>query len=67
MKDKGEKMKVVKKLVEKGKKQGALTYQEIMDELDEVDITPEQIEKIYEVLESYRSNWSNRGRARGNN
>lgn len=52
MKDKGEKMKVVKKLVEKGKKQGALTYQEIMDELDEVDITPEQIEKIYEVLES---------------
>ncbi|SHI01738.1 RNA polymerase primary sigma factor [Clostridium collagenovorans DSM 3089] len=52
MKDKGEKMKVVKKLVEKGKKQGTLTYQEIMDELDEVDITPDQIEKIYEVLES---------------
>ncbi|MEG2353391.1 MAG: RNA polymerase sigma factor RpoD [Clostridium sp.] len=52
MKDKGEKMKIVKKLVDKGKKQGTLTYQEIMDELEEVDITPEQIEKIYEVLES---------------
>jgi RNA polymerase primary sigma factor len=52
MKDKSAKMQVVKKLIEKGKKTGTLTYKEIMDELDEIDLSPEQIEKIYEVLES---------------
>lgn len=52
MKDKSAKMQIVKKLIEKGKKSGTLTYKEIMDELDEVDLSPEQIEKIYEVLES---------------
>lgn len=52
MKDKAEKMKVVKNLIDKGKKKGSLTYQEIMNELEDIDITPEQIEKIYEVLES---------------
>ncbi len=52
MKDKNAKMQLVKKLIEKGKKNGSLTYKEIMDELDEVDLSPEQIEKIYEVLES---------------
>lgn len=52
MKDKSAKMQIVKKLIEKGKKNGTLTYKEIMDELDEIDLSPEQIEKIYEVLES---------------
>ncbi len=52
MKDKSAKMQIVKKLIEKGKKNSTLTYKEIMDELDEVDLSPEQIEKIYEVLES---------------
>ena len=52
MKDKSAKMQIVKKLIEKGKKSGTLTYKEIMDELDEIDLSPEQIEKIYEVLES---------------
>lgn len=52
MKDKGAKMQLVKKLIEKGKKNGTLTYKEIMDELDEIDLSPDQIEKIYEVLES---------------
>ncbi|AKA70638.1 RNA polymerase, sigma 70 subunit, RpoD subfamily [Clostridium scatologenes] len=52
MKDKSAKMQIVKKLIEKGKKTGTLTYKEIMDELDEIDLSPEQIEKIYEVLES---------------
>nr|WP_242950831.1 RNA polymerase sigma factor RpoD [Clostridium felsineum] len=45
-------MKIVKNLIDKGKKNGSLTYKEIMDELQEVDLGPEQIEKIYEVLES---------------
>ncbi len=52
MKDKSAKMAIVKRLIEKGKKSGTLTYKEIMDELDEIDLSPEQIEKIYEVLES---------------
>ena len=52
IKDKGAKMQIVKKLIEKGKKTGTLTYKEIMDELEEIDLSPEQIEKIYEVLES---------------
>ena len=52
LKDKGSKMGLVKKLIEKGKKSGSLTYKEIMDELEEIDLNPEQIEKIYEVLES---------------
>lgn len=51
-KEKNEKMKIVKNLIDKGKKSGSLTYKEIMDELQEVDLGPEQIEKIYEVLES---------------
>ncbi|MCR3758184.1 RNA polymerase sigma factor RpoD [Clostridium felsineum] len=51
-KEKNEKMKIVKNLIDKGKKNGSLTYKEIMDELQEVDLGPEQIEKIYEVLES---------------
>ena len=45
-------MAIVKNLIEKGKKNGTLTYKEIMDEIDEIDLNPEQIEKIYEVLES---------------
>ena len=52
IKDKSAKMNIVKKLIEKGKKSGTLTYKEIMDELEEIDLNPEQIEKIYEVLES---------------
>jgi len=39
-------------LLEKGKPKGMLTYQEIMDAFEEVDIDPEQIEKIYETLEN---------------
>ena len=52
IKDKNARMAIVKRLIDKGKKSGSLTYKEIMDELDEIDLTPEQIEQIYEVLES---------------
>ena len=51
-KDRTNKMVIVKSLIEKGKKNGTLTYKEIMDEIDHIDLGPEQIEKIYEVLES---------------
>ncbi|KKM09070.1 RNA polymerase sigma factor RpoD [Clostridiales bacterium PH28_bin88] len=40
----------VKELVEKGKKRGMLTYREIMDALQGIDLTPEQIDEIYEHL-----------------
>ncbi|HAK41533.1 MAG TPA: RNA polymerase sigma factor RpoD, partial [Clostridium sp.] len=48
MKDKAGKIAIVKKLVEKGKKKGNLTYKEIMDEVEGIELNPEQIEKIYE-------------------
>ncbi|WP_423244361.1 RNA polymerase sigma factor RpoD [Desulfofundulus thermobenzoicus] len=43
-------MDVVKELIEKGKKRGVLTYSEIMDSLQGADLTPEQIDDIYEKL-----------------
>lgn len=45
-------MVVVKQLIDQGKKSGFLTYKEIMDSLETVELGPEQIEKIYEILES---------------
>ena len=50
--DRNNRMSIVKNLLDKGKKNGALTYQEILDEVENIDLSPEQIEKIYEVLES---------------
>lgn len=52
MKNNNNKMSFVKQLIEKGKKNGTLTYKEIMDSLEEIDLSPEQIEKVYEILES---------------
>lgn len=46
------KMVIVKELIDRGKKSGFLTYKEIMDSLENIELTPEQIEKIYEILES---------------
>jgi RNA polymerase primary sigma factor len=46
------KMTIVKQLIDQGKKSGFLTYKEITDSLETVELIPEQIEKIYEILES---------------
>lgn len=46
------KMTYVKELVDKGKKNGTLTYKEIMDTFEEVEMDPEQIDKLYEYLET---------------
>jgi RNA polymerase primary sigma factor len=46
------KISKIKELIEKGKAKGVLTYKEIMDMLEDVDLQPEQIEKVYETLES---------------
>ncbi|MDD4334750.1 MAG: RNA polymerase sigma factor RpoD, partial [Desulfotomaculaceae bacterium] len=40
----------VRELIEKGKKRGILTYNEIMDGLQGIELTPEQIDEIYEKL-----------------
>lgn len=43
---------IIKELIEKGKKKGNLSYKEIADTLEEIDIEADQIEKIYEMIES---------------
>jgi RNA polymerase primary sigma factor len=42
----------VRELIVKGKKRGVLTYNEILDSLQGTDLTPEQIDDIYEKLAS---------------
>ena len=42
----------VRELLETGKAKGTLTYKEIMDQLVEVELEPEQFEKILETLET---------------
>ena len=48
----GEKKFNIKDLIEKGKQKGSLTNTEIMEALEDVDYDIEQIEKLYETLES---------------
>lgn len=43
---------ILKDLVEKGKSKGMLTYKEIIDAFEEVELQPDQIEKIYETVEN---------------
>lgn len=41
----------IRKLLEKGKEEGSLTYDEIMDSLEKIDLSSEQIDEIYEYLD----------------
>jgi RNA polymerase primary sigma factor len=43
---------ILKELVEKGKSKGMLTYKEIMDAFEEIELEPDQIEKVYETMEN---------------
>src|SRR5690606_30506587 len=43
-------MESIEELVERGKQQGSLTYREIMDALQDAEISPEQIDEIYDRL-----------------
>ena len=47
-----QKVEFVKDLIDKGKKRGMLTYNEIMDTLEEVDLDKDQVEEVYDNLES---------------
>lgn len=44
-------MEAVKKLIAKGKKDGILTYNEVIDSLEEINLDTDQIEEIYQNLE----------------
>lgn len=41
----------VKELINKGKKNGMLTYDEIMNTLEDIDLNSDQIEKVYDTFE----------------
>lgn len=45
-----EKKNVIKALVEKGKEKGSLTYNEINEELDKLELTQEQISSVYDEI-----------------
>ncbi|MBB6217899.1 RNA polymerase primary sigma factor [Anaerosolibacter carboniphilus] len=45
-------IETVKDLIDKGKKRGMLTYNEIMDTLEEIDLDKEQVEEVYDNLAS---------------
>ncbi|MCL2748164.1 MAG: RNA polymerase sigma factor RpoD [Oscillospiraceae bacterium] len=47
-----EKKAVIKVLIEQGKKNGKLTDKELMDALEELDFDSDQIDKLYDTLES---------------
>ncbi|MDR0672028.1 MAG: RNA polymerase sigma factor RpoD, partial [Oscillospiraceae bacterium] len=47
-----EKKAVIKELIELGKKKGKLTDKELMGALEELDFDSEQIDKLYDTLES---------------
>lgn len=47
------KKQVIKDLIERGKKKNMLSYKEIMDTLEEIEMSPDQIEKIYENIENF--------------
>ncbi|HEX6970877.1 MAG TPA: RNA polymerase sigma factor RpoD [Limnochordia bacterium] len=42
----------VNELMQRGKKSGVLSYQEIMDTLQDIELSPEQIDEIYEKFAS---------------
>ena len=44
-------MSIMRGILVKGRASGALTYQELMDAFEDIELDPEQIEKIYEILE----------------
>lgn len=52
VKEDNKKTESVKQLIELGKKRGILTYKEIMDTLQGIELTPDQIDEIYEHLAS---------------
>ena len=47
-----EKKKDIKReLIENGKKKGVLTFKEISDAFEDIEVTPEEIERLYDIFE----------------
>ena len=46
------KVKMVSELIEMGKKSGVLSYKDIADKLADIPMDPNQMEKVYEILEN---------------
>ena len=47
-----EKKKDIKReLIEKGKKKGVITFKEISDAFEDIEVTPEEIERLYDIFE----------------
>ena len=44
-------MSIIRTMMDKGRATGTLTYTEFMDAFEDVELEPDQIEKIYEILE----------------
>ncbi len=42
---------ITKELIEKGKRKGVLSYKEITDSFDELEISPEDVEHLYDKIE----------------
>jgi RNA polymerase primary sigma factor len=40
----------IKELINKGKRKGIISYREIMDSLEQIELTAEQIDEVYETL-----------------
>lgn len=40
----------IKELIAKGKRKGIISYHEIMDAMEQVDLSPDQIDEVYEAL-----------------
>ena len=47
-----EKKNILKELVELGKQNGQISNQDILDAIGEQDFDPEQLEKLYDAIES---------------
>ncbi|MBQ4129557.1 MAG: RNA polymerase sigma factor RpoD [Ruminococcus sp.] len=47
-----DKKTIIKELIELGKQKGSLTNKDILDAIGEIDFEPEQLEKLYDTLES---------------
>lgn len=43
----------IEKLIELGKAKGVLTYKQVVEMFEDVDLSPQQVEKIYESLEQH--------------
>lgn len=53
---------VVRELIDRGKRRGSLSYQEIMDALGGVELSPEQIDQVYDALNDMGINVTDDGR-----